>query len=198
MNALIGTAGDILGGIRGEREVFLVRPCCSPEPSALLLGTLQPTPGHAAHAATPASPDLLTDIEGVGGLLVPQLQVEDIRRLRVMPEPQGHSQDDASGQLGKKQREAGITHCSSCTGPGAAVFRQEQKACFSFFCTFLFTPFADKNILPNRRPTPATCFAARTTQATRSSPLYQKTPHSGAAQSPFQFLQVVSFPKAIL
>lgn len=70
------------------------------------MGTLQYTLGHDAHAAMPASPDLLTNIEGVGGLLVPQVQVQDIRGLRVMPEPQGHSQDDASGQLGRKQREA--------------------------------------------------------------------------------------------
>lgn len=87
------------GGAGGFWSDFLA---AHPELSALFLGTLLYTQGHDAHAARPASPDVLTNIEGVGGLLVPQLQVQDIRGLRVMPEPQGHSQDDASGQLGRK------------------------------------------------------------------------------------------------
>lgn len=110
------------------------------ELSALLLGTLQPTLGHSTQAAPPAPPRLLTDVEGVGGLLVPQLQVQDIRCLRVMAEPQGHSQDDASGQLGRKQREARVTHCSSHMGPRLAVFWWEQT-CFSSSRKYTRTSF---------------------------------------------------------
>lgn len=146
----------------------------------------------------PASPDLLTDVEGVGGLLVPQLQVENISRLRVMPEPQGHPQDDASGQLGRKQREAGVIHCSGHAGPGAAVFRREQAACFSSSCKVLFTPFTYKKVLLNLHPTPATCSGPHTTRAAPSSLRYEKTPYSGDVQSPFQFPQVISFLSTIL
>uniref|UniRef100_A0A672TPG7 Uncharacterized protein n=1 Tax=Strigops habroptila TaxID=2489341 RepID=A0A672TPG7_STRHB len=187
------------GEYRGSRRQFWSDLLAAkPELPALLLGTLQSPLGHDTHAATPASPYLLTDVEGVGGLLLTQMQVEDIRRLRIMPEPQGHSQDDASSQLGRKQTEVDVTHCSSCAGPRAAVFRWEQKACFSSFCKILFTPFTHKSVLPNHCSTPATCFVPHTTRATQSSLLCEKNRHSGDVQSPFQFLQMISFLKAIL
>lgn len=101
-------------------------------------------------------PDLLTNVEGVGGLLVAQLQVEDICRLRVMPEPQGHSEDDATGQLGRKQREAGVTHRG---GPGAAVLRLAFRLSTNSYLLLSRTTTSFLTIVP----TSATCFVPHTT-----------------------------------
>lgn len=109
--------------------------------SSLLTWSFLPSLGHSTQAATPAPPQPLTNVEGVGGLLLPQLQVQDIRCLRVMAEPQGHSQDDASGQLGRKQREARVTHCSSHIGPRLALFSQEHQTCFSSPCKYTRASF---------------------------------------------------------
>lgn len=68
------------GEYKGSRRYFYLL-IAHLELSALLLGLLQPTLGHKTQAAIAAPPQLLTDIEGVGGLLVPQLQVQDIRCL---------------------------------------------------------------------------------------------------------------------
>lgn len=68
---------------------------------------------HVSQALHSASiPALLTDIEGVGSLLVTQLQVEDVGGLRVMAEPQSHSEDDAPGQLQREQ-----SHMLPMAGP---------------------------------------------------------------------------------
>lgn len=51
------------------------------------------------------APLTLTYVEGVGCGPVAELQVEEVGGLRVMAEPQGHTQDHASGQLGKERME---------------------------------------------------------------------------------------------
>lgn len=141
------------GEPKGSRRYF----CCDLlvahlELSALLLGTLQSVLGH-----TTSTPQLLTNIEGVGGWLLSQLQVQEICGLRVMAEPQGHSQDDASGQLGRKQREARVIHCSSHTGARLAVFNQEQKTCFA--SSHKYTRASSLII------SPATCFVPHKSRA---------------------------------
>lgn len=113
-----------------------------------------------------------------------------------MPEPQGHSQDDASCQLGRKRREADVTHCSSSTRPQAAMFRWEQKACFSSFCKALFTLFMYKSILPSHCPTPATCFVLHTTRATLSSLLCEKIPSFWGCAKPLPVPAGDFFPKS--
>lgn len=67
--ALAGTAGDILAGTRAAGGIFI----------SLLL-TWSFLPCFWVHWGT-APPQVLTDVEGVGGLLVAQLQVQDIRCL---------------------------------------------------------------------------------------------------------------------
>lgn len=48
-------------------------------------------------------PGALTHVEGVGRRPVSELQIEEIGGLWVMAQPQGHTQDHASGQLGKER-----------------------------------------------------------------------------------------------
>lgn len=54
-------------------------------------------------AGPPGPGRTLTHIEGVGCRPVSELQVEEVGGLRVMAQPQGHTQDHTSGQLGREQ-----------------------------------------------------------------------------------------------